>query len=452
MNSRAVVLCNPVRTAIDTYGGSFNVVCAPDLGATAIRETLKRAGLAADKVQALVMGHVIQAGAKMNPDRQAGIAAGLPMEVPALRVNRVYDSGAQAIAIAALKVNRREIEMNAIKMACAAVLSALMASPGALLAQGGMRGGMGGMSTNVQAPADNPITPEKVELGKQLYFDGRLSKDGTISCNSCHDLSAAGADTKAVSTGVGGAQGARNSPTVWNSAFHNAQFWDGRAGSLEEQAKGPLVNPVEMAMPSVDAVVARVKAVPGYVKQFDKVFGPNSVTIDTIAKAIATYERTLVSTGSKFDSFRFVDKGALTEQEWQGFQAFRQVGCVQCHMGPDFSGPPPLARGAGFYQKFPRFPDSPLVSGYKLLEDQGRYTATGRDADRHVYRVPSLRNVKETAPYFHNGSAATLEEAVRVCAKGGNNRDLTPGEVKALAAFLGTLSGTFPEQKAPKLP
>jgi cytochrome c peroxidase len=308
--------------------------------------------------------------------------------------------------------------------------------------------GMGG----VQVPADNPITPEKVELGKQLYFDGRLSKDGTISCNSCHNLKAGGADNKAVSTGVGGAQGTRNSPTVWNSAFHNAQFWDGRAPSLEEQAKGPLVNPVEMAMPSLDAVVTRVKAIPGYVAEFDNVFGKNSLNIDNIAKAIATYERTLISLNSKFDNFRFVDKNALNGDEWAGFQTFRQVGCMECHMGPDFSGPPPLARGAGFYQKFPRFPDNALVAQYKLLEDKGRYNATNLESDRHVYRVPALRNVKETAPYFHNGSVATLEETVRVCAKGGNNRDLTQGEVKALVAFLGTLSGEFPEQKAPKLP
>jgi len=314
----------------------------------------------------------------------------------------------------------------------------------------GMGGGMG--MGSVQAPADNPITPEKVALGKQLYFDPRLSRDETVSCNSCHDLAAAGADTKPLSAGVGGAQGTRNSPTVWNAAFHSAQFWDGRANSLEEQAKGPLVNPVEMAMPSLDAVVARVKANPGYVAQFDKVFGKNAVNIDNIAKAIATYERTLVSVNSKFDNFRFVDKGALDQNEWEGFQTFRQVGCVQCHMGPDFSGPPPLARGAGFYQKFPKFSDNAYVSKYKLLEDNGRYSVTKQEADRHVYRVPSLRNVQKTAPYFHNGSVTTLDETVRVCAKTGNNRDLTNAEVKAIVAFLNTLSGIFPEQKAPKLP
>ena len=313
-------------------------------------------------------------------------------------------------------------------------------------------GGMGGRSLSVQVPADNPITKEKVELGKQLYFDGRLSKDGTVSCNSCHNLSAGGADTKPVSTGVAGAQGTRNSPTVWNSAHHNAQFWDGRAPSLEEQAKGPLINPVEMAMPSLDAVVARVNGIPGYVSAFEGVFGKDSVTIDNIAKAIATYERTLVSGNSEFDNFRFVDKTAISQASWDGFQTFRAVGCVQCHMGPDFAGPPPLARGAGFYQKFPLFTSSPLISKYKLLEDQGRFNSTQKEADRHVWRVPSMRNVKETAPYFHNGLVPTLDEAVRVCAAGGNNRDLSQAEVKSITAFLGSLSGALVAQTAPKLP
>ena len=341
------------------------------------------------------------------------------------------------------------------KLILAAFIASLVASPGDLMAQGAMRGGGGmggGMSSSVQVPADNPITPAKVQLGKQLYFDGRLSRDGTVSCNSCHNLAAAGADTKAVSTGVGGAQGTRNSPTVWNSAFHNAQFLDGRARSLEEQVKGPLTNPVEMAMPSLDAVVARVKGIPGYVTQFDTVFGKDSVTIDNIAKAIATYERTLISGNSKFDNFRFVDKSALIKAEWDGFQTFRAVGCVQCHMGPDFAGPPPLARGAGFYQKFPLFTTSPLIAKYKLLDDVGRFNSTKNEADKHVWRVPSMRNVKETAPYFHNGLVPNLDEAVRVCAAGGNNRDLSQAEVKSITAFLGSLSGALVAQTAPKLP
>jgi cytochrome c peroxidase len=354
-----------------------------------------------------------------------------------------------------------EFKMVAAALAMTGTLGAVavaFAQPGGPGMGRGMMGGgmgrgmgMGGMNT-VQVPADNPITPEKVELGKQLYFDPRLSKDGTVSCNSCHDLAAGGADPKPVSTGVGGAQGTRNSPTVWNSAFHNAQFWDGRAPSLEEQAKGPLVNPVEMAMPNYDAVVAVVKGIPGYVRQFDQVFGKDAVNIDNIAKAIATYERTLVSRNSKFDNFRFTDKGALTQEEWSGFRTFRMAGCMECHMGPDFSGPPPLARGDGFYQKFPRFPDSSLVAQYKLLNDGGRYNVTKQENDRHVYRVPTLRNVAATAPYFHNGKVPTLAEAAKVCAKGGSNRDLSAAEVKSLVAFLEALTGEMPVQKPPKLP
>lgn len=334
------------------------------------------------------------------------------------------------------------------------LLALALVPTGPLLAQGGMRGGGpgGGMAWTVQAPADNPVTPAKAELGKQLYFDARLSRDGSVSCNSCHNLAAAGADNKAVSSGVGGAQGTRNSPTVWNSAFHNAQFWDGRAPNLEEQAKGPLTNPVEMAMQSEEAVAARVKAIPGYASQFNAIFGKEGVTIDTIAKAIATYERTLISGNSRFDNFRFVDKSAISQIEWNGFQTFRATGCVQCHMGPDFAGPPPLARGAGFYQKFPLFTTSPLIAKYKLLDDPGRYASTKSEPDRNVWRVPSLRNVKETAPYFHNGQVPTLDEAVRVCAAGGNNRNLTTTEVQAIVAFLGSLSGTLPAQTAPRLP
>lgn len=317
----------------------------------------------------------------------------------------------------------------------------------------GMGGGMGGMrQSTVQAPPDNPITPEKVALGRQLYFDARLSQDGSVSCNSCHFAAAGGADGRPVSIGVGGAQGTRNAPTVWNAAFHQAQFWDGRAPSLEEQAKGPLINPVEMANPDFQAVVAKINAIPGYVTQFKKVFGPEGVSIDTIAKAIATYERTLVTTASSFDSVRFDDKGALSSTELNGFAAFRQSACMTCHMGPDFNGPPPLARGGGFYQVFPKFPDNALVAKYRLTDDPGRYAATKNEADRHVWRVPTLRNVAQTAPYFHNGQVPTLEEAVRLCAKGGSNLDVSDRDVASIAAFLRTLNGQAPDQTPPKLP
>ncbi len=166
----------------------------------------------------------------------------------------------------------------------------------------------------------------------------------------------------------------------------------------------------------------------------------------------AAFERTLINDDSKFDNFRFVDKGVLSDEEWQGFFTFRQTGCVQCHRGPDFAGPPPLARGAGFYQKFPRFTDNTYVTQYKLLENKGRFNATGLESDRHVYRVQSLRNVAVTAPYFHNGSVTSLEEAVRVCAKAANGKDLNPTKVKSISTFLNTPMGEFRPIPAPELP
>ena len=303
-----------------------------------------------------------------------------------------------------------------------------------------------------QVPDNNPITPEKTALGKQLYFDPRLSKDGTVSCNSCHDLAKSGADDKSVSIGVGGLKGVRNAPTVWNSSFHRAQFWDGRASSLEEQVKGPLLNPVEMAMPNAESVVARVQAIPGYAKQFDKVFGKDSLNIDTISQAIASFERTLVNNNSKFDKYRFENKDVLSQQEKKGFQSFVQTGCMECHMGPDLAGPPPLARNQGFFEKFPKFEDKALINKYNFLEDKGLFQVSKLKEDSYLFRVSSLRNVKDTAPYFHNGQVKTLDEAVKVCAKLENNRDLSDAEAKDISAFLGTLSGIFIKQVAPKLP
>jgi len=319
---------------------------------------------------------------------------------------------------------------------------------------GGMGRGMGMQNMmGAQVPDNNPITAEKVALGKQLFFDPRLSKDGTISCNSCHDLSKAGADNKPVSIGVGGLKGTRNSPTVWNSSFHQAQFWDGRASSLEEQAKGPLLNPVEMAMPNAKTVASRIKAIPGYVKQFDKVFGKNTINIDNIAKAIATFERTLVNDNSRFDKFRFENKDVLSQQEKRGFQSFIQTGCMECHMGPDLAGPPPLARSQGFFEKFPKFNnDNKMLKKYNFLADQGLYQVSKSEKDKFVFRVPSLRNVKDTAPYFHNGLVKTLDEAVNVCAKLENNKDLNKSEIADISAFLRSFSGTFKKHSAPKLP
>ena len=303
----------------------------------------------------------------------------------------------------------------------------------------------------VPVPEDNPQTQAKIELGKQLYFDPRLSIDGTVSCNSCHNVMSSGTDNRPTSVGINGLRGGRNAPSVWNAAYLSAQFWDGRAATLEDQAKGPPLNPIEMGMPSEEAVEARLKSIPGYVKQFASVFGGNfPVTYDNMAKAIASFERTLITPSSPVDRYVEGDKSALTEKAVRGMQLFESVGCVACHSGANYSGPE-LSMGEGFYQKFPTFP-SQYDQKYKLSEDKGRFESTGDQADINMWRVPTLRNVALTAPYFHNGSVETLPEAVRVMAKVQLNRDLQEDEVDALVAFLNGLTGEFPEIAMPRLP
>ena len=301
-------------------------------------------------------------------------------------------------------------------------------------------------------PADNPMSAAKVDLGQQLFFDTRLSVDGTISCNSCHNVMGSGTDNRPVSIGVGGQKGGRSAPTVWNSAFLSVQFWDGRAASLEEQAKGPILNPVEMGMPSAAAVVQRIQSIPGYAHAFAKVFGGKTpVTYDHISMAIAAYERTLLTPNSAFDRHMKGDQKAMSAQALRGMKLVAQTGCTGCHMGPDFAGPA-LPQGSGFYQKFPTFEDNAYVKKYHLEDDMGRYAVTKNDNDRHMWRVPSWRNVALTAPYFHNGSVATLDEAVRVMAKTQLNKTLSDAEVADIVAFLNSLTGEFPNQKMPRLP
>lgn len=302
------------------------------------------------------------------------------------------------------------------------------------------------------APGNNPITEEKILLGKTLYFDPRLSKDGSISCNSCHNVMAGGEDNRPFSSGVGGKLGGRSSPTVWNSVFMSVQFWDGRASTLEDQAKGPLTNPVEMAMPNHDVVVSRIKDIPGYKTMFDKAFGRNTkIDIEKVAKAIATYERTLITPNARFDKYIEGDKKSLTEQELKGFETMKTVGCFACHSGPNFAGPQ-LPVGVGFYQKFPTFPGSSYDAKYNLTADKGRFDVTKKEEDAHMFRVPTLRNIALTAPYFHNGSVTSLEEAVKVMAKTQLNKDLKKEEVNNIVAFLKTLTGEIPQQIAPVLP
>jgi cytochrome c peroxidase len=302
-------------------------------------------------------------------------------------------------------------------------------------------------------PKDNPMTKAKIELGKQLFFDPRLSKDGTVSCNSCHNVMASGTDNRPVSVGVDAQKGGRSAPTVWNAAFLTTQFWDGRAASLEDQAKGPILNPIEMGMPDPDTVIGRIKNIPGYVSQFESVFGgKDSVTYDNLAKAIASFERTLITPNSPFDRYVKGDKKALSKSAKRGMDLVKSVGCTSCHTGPNFAGPASLAMGEGFFQKFPTFTGSKYEKKYNLIADVGLASVTKKDADKHMWRVPTWRNVAMTAPYFHNGSVATLDEAVRVMAKTQLNKELSDKEVKDIVEFLSSLTGEFPKISMPRLP
>jgi len=301
-------------------------------------------------------------------------------------------------------------------------------------------------------PADNPQTNEKVELGKILFFDPRLSSSGTISCNSCHNVMAGGDDNRPNSIGVKNQHGGRGAPTVWNAAFHSVQFWDGRAASLEEQAKGPVTNPIEMGMKDWDAVIKLLKEIPGYAPLFKAAFGETDpITADNAAKAIAAYERTLITPNTPYDRYVNGDHAALSEQQVKGMQTFEEVGCSSCHSGMNFSGPK-MEMGSGFFMKFPTYPAKNLESKYKFSKDLGRYEVTKQNADKNFWRIPTLRNVALTAPYFHNGKVTTLEEAVKVMGKLQLNKDLNEEQVQNLVAFLNALTGEFPPQTMPILP
>ena len=302
------------------------------------------------------------------------------------------------------------------------------------------------------APEDNPTTAEKVELGKMLYMDPRFSSTGTVSCNSCHNVMEGGDDSRTFSMGVHGKTGGRNAPTVWNSAFHSVQFWDGRADLLEDQAKGPVTNPVEMGVSEIEQAMDKVRAIPGYKPYFEKAFGKDSMTVDNAAKAVAAFERTLITPNSPYDRYVKGDKKAMTAQQLTGMEKFASVGCVSCHSGAAFNGPE-REFGNGFYAKFPTFKEgNPYDSKYDLSADKGREEATGKPEDAHMYRVSTLRNITDTAPYFHNGSVNDLSEAVRVMAKSQLNQDLSDADVKDIVAFLGALTGEYPEIVMPRLP
>jgi cytochrome c peroxidase len=297
------------------------------------------------------------------------------------------------------------------------------------------------------APRSEPVSPlvapyvtdpARVELGKKLFFDPRLSRSGFISCNSCHNLSMGGSDNLRTSIGHNWQQGPINSPTVLNSSLSVAQFWDGRAANLQEQAGGPIANPGEMASTHVLAVDV-LRSIPGYAAEFEAVFGSADISIGQITAAIAAFEETLVTPGSRFDRWLLGDDAALDAQALAGYTLFKQSGCVACHNG--------AALGGTSFQRMgvvePYRTDNPAL---------GRAAVTGRDQDRFTFKVPTLRNVELTYPYFHDGAAATLEEAVQVMGRLQLGRSYSDEETAQIVAFLRSLTGTQPGFALPQLP
>jgi len=290
---------------------------------------------------------------------------------------------------------------------------------------------------------NNPLTPVKVELGKMLFFDPRLSSSGLISCNTCHNIGTGGVDLVETSIGHGWQKGPRNAPTVYNAVYNIAQFWDGRAKDLAEQAKGPVQASVEMAN-SPERTVATLKSMPEYVELFSKAFpGEKSpLTFDNMAKAIEVFESTLITPDSKFDKFLKGDSAALSDEEKMGLKLFVDTGCTGCHNGVNIGG--------GGYFKFGSVKNpGPDV---RPPGDLGRYNVTKNEYDKYSFRVPTLRNIGLTPPYFHSGRVWDLKEAVLIMGTTQLGLELSDKEADTITAFLQTLTGEMPKIEYPMLP
>lgn len=292
----------------------------------------------------------------------------------------------------------------------------------------------------------NPTSEAKILLGYTLYFDNRLSKENNISCNSCHNLATYGVDNKPTSPGDDGTLGERNSPTVLNAALHFRQFWDGREPDVEAQAGGPILNPVEMAMPDEATVMNRLKGIDGYKTLFGNAYPgeDDPFTYDNLKMAIGAFERELL-TPSRFDSYVGGDSKALSSDEQRGLKTFIDQGCITCHMGNMLGGS--LYQKSGIYGSYAEATGS-------THDDLGRFTVTNNESDKYLFKVPSLRNVEKTGPYFHDGAISSLEESVKIMAKIQLNKDLTDDQVKDIVTFLKALTGEVPAQytSAPEMP
>ena len=302
-----------------------------------------------------------------------------------------------------------------------------------------------GEASWISAAADHPLAntanrpipdiesfasdPAKQTLGFQLFHDGQLSRSGMVSCSSCHTGMMGGADGSRVSTGINGLLGTRNSPTVFNSAFNFRQFWDGRAFDLDSQALGPISNPVEMGH-DLEEVLQRLATIPHYAEQFASIY-PDGLTAENLGNALAQHSRDMTRSDSRFNAHLGTGAATLSDQELRGWQRFNAVGCASCHNG--------INLGGNSYQKSATV-GSPSNPAMMAALDDGLFARTGRERDRQVFKVPSLNNVALTAPYFHDGSVSTLEEAVRQMGLLNAGRKLSNADVEDIVSFLGSLS------------
>ena len=313
-----------------------------------------------------------------------------------------------------------------------AVFSVFSVSSMAMSSKPEIPAGLGALPTEIPDNPANPKTAAKIELGKKLYFEPALSASGQFSCNSCHNLSTYGVDNQKFSVGHKWQRGGRNSPTTFNSAFWSKQFWDGRAETLEDQAKGPPLNSVEMASADEKEVINRLKEA-GYAAEFKAAFNNdvNALSYENMANAIAAFERTLVTPNAPFDQY-VRGESEISEAAKRGMNTLVEAGCTACHSGSLFTN-----------NQFMKF---------SYGSDMGVKEVTGKESDDHLFRVQSLRNVAMTAPYFHDGSAETLHDAVRIMAKVQLAKELSDNEVNDIVAFLETLTGESPQITYPVLP
>ena len=279
------------------------------------------------------------------------------------------------------------------------------------------------------------VDERKMKLGDMLYHDARLSADNTVSCASCHSLSTAGVDNKQYSEGVEGQKGGVNAPTTFNAVYNFVQFWDGRAATLADQAAGPPLNPVEMASKSFDEIVAKLEKDKAMKQAFDEIY-PDGITEANITNAIEEFERTLITPNAPFDAYLLGNEGAISTQAKQGYELFKKYDCATCHVGPNLGGESYELMGLRNHYFAER--------GMELTaEDDGRYKQTQQERDRHRFKVPGLRNVALTWPYYHDGTRATLADAVRDMGKYQSGVELSEQQVDDIVAFLNTLTGEY---------